>query len=178
MTVDEITLKYLVSGHTYMASDSAHGRIEKEMRSMKTVYDYKDFQTCVVKARCQILEMDVQNFNDWKSGVTQYQLKKLGEARPYIENIVYVRFQKGTNLMRYKEDLYEEETSVSIIGSSVKIEDLKNSGRKREARGIAPGKKKQIIEKLVCLMPENRQYFWETLKTNQSANDLLTDKKF
>ena len=35
--VDEITLKYLVSGHTYMSSDSAHGWIEKEMRSMKTV---------------------------------------------------------------------------------------------------------------------------------------------
>ena len=32
--------------------------------------------------------------------------------------------------MRYKKDLYEKETSVLIIGSSVKIEDLKNSGRK------------------------------------------------
>lgn len=90
----------------------------------------RDFLTCELKARCQILDMDVQNLNDWKSEETQYQLKKLGEARPYIENIVYVRFQKGTYLMRYKKDLYEKETSVLIIGSSVKIEDLKNSGRK------------------------------------------------
>ena len=38
--VDEIILKCFVVGHTFMASDSAYGRIEKEMRKLK--YDFKD----------------------------------------------------------------------------------------------------------------------------------------
>ena len=55
--VDEIILKYFVVGHISMASDSAHGRIEKAMRKMKTVYDFKDFKTCINNVNCEFLEM-------------------------------------------------------------------------------------------------------------------------
>ena len=78
-----------------MASDSAHGRIEKVMRQMKTVYDFKDFKTCINNANCEFLEMKTEQFNGWKPVITQYKLSKMEHKRPYIDHIVYVRVKRG-----------------------------------------------------------------------------------
>ena len=110
--VDEIILKYFVVGHTFMASDSAHGRIEKATRKMKTVYDFKDFKTCINNANCEFLEMETRHFNGWKPVATQYQLSKMEDKRPCIEQIVYVRVKKGDDAFHYKKDLLDKEIAV------------------------------------------------------------------
>lgn len=174
--VDEIILKYFVVGHTFMASDSAHGRIEKAMRKMKTVYDFKDFKTCINNANCEFLEMKAEQFNEWKPVITQYKLSKMeNNKRPYIEQIVYVRVEKGDDAFYYKKDLRHDEISVSFARPDG-FDNLKSE--QKTARGVPPQKKKQIIEKLVPLMPPHRREFWEKLVTNKLSNDLITDKKF
>ena len=95
----------------------------------------------MVNARCQILEMDVQNINEWKYG-------KKWEI-PYSENIVYVRFEKGTHLFRYKKDLHEQEMSVSIIiRNSIKIADLKNAGKRKQHEALHQRRRGKLLTNL------------------------------
>lgn len=42
-------------------------------------------------------------------------------------------------------------------------------------RGIKQNKKAEIINKLVCLMPEIRKAFWHNLHVNDSSVDLIND---
>ena len=41
--VEQIELKYFEAGHSFMTSDSAHGRIEKQIRKMGKLFDFRDF---------------------------------------------------------------------------------------------------------------------------------------
>ena len=40
---EQVTLKYFTVGHTFMSANSFHHMVEKEMKKMKQVYDWKDF---------------------------------------------------------------------------------------------------------------------------------------
>lgn len=40
---DEVTLKYFVSGHSYMASDSFHAKVEQRMKEREVILNLKDF---------------------------------------------------------------------------------------------------------------------------------------
>ena len=66
-----------------MSADAAHGRIEKQMRQKQKVYDFRDFKECVQKAKIEVIEMELKDFQEWESDTTQYMLQKLGDKRPY-----------------------------------------------------------------------------------------------
>ena len=73
----------------------------------------------------------------------------MGDARPYSENIVYVRFEKGTHLFRYKKDLHEQEISVSIIiGNCIKIADLKNAGKRKQHEALHQRRRGKLLTNL------------------------------
>ena len=40
--IDSATFKYLGTGHTYMSCDSFHGHVEKKMRSLGSLYNFRD----------------------------------------------------------------------------------------------------------------------------------------
>lgn len=40
---DSITLRYLETGHTFMAADEFHHRVERSLKTKKRVYDFEDF---------------------------------------------------------------------------------------------------------------------------------------
>ena len=42
-----ITIKYFEAGHTFMAADSFHARVEKEFKKTKNIYDFSDYLSCV-----------------------------------------------------------------------------------------------------------------------------------
>ncbi|GFO32855.1 hypothetical protein PoB_005936000 [Plakobranchus ocellatus] len=69
--VKEIKLKYFEPGHTFMASDATHGRIEKQLRKMGKVFDFRDFVDATKQAKCEPVEMAFTGFNDWESDVSQ-----------------------------------------------------------------------------------------------------------
>ena len=51
--VEEIHLQYFEPGLTFTASNAAYGRIEKQVRKTRKVYDFRDF----VQAKCnKVLE--------------------------------------------------------------------------------------------------------------------------
>ncbi|GFN94649.1 U-box domain-containing protein 16 [Plakobranchus ocellatus] len=63
--VKEIHLKYFEPGHTFMASDAALGRTEKQLRKMGKVFDFRDFVDATKQAKCEPVEMAITDFNDW-----------------------------------------------------------------------------------------------------------------
>ena len=77
VATEEVELKYLKKGHTFMSVDSKHKQIQQEMRNMRKIYDFDDFQTCVKKDKCEVMEMQIDNFQEWKSGMSPYALKKM-----------------------------------------------------------------------------------------------------
>ena len=66
-----VTLKFFEAGHTFMAADSFHARVEKEFRKMKNIYDFSDYISCVRRAGICI-EMKPSDFLDLKSGMSQF----------------------------------------------------------------------------------------------------------
>ncbi len=50
VNVQEIEINYFEPGHSFMSADSFHARVEKSMKQMKNLYDFKDFQDAVQNA--------------------------------------------------------------------------------------------------------------------------------
>lgn len=73
--VEEIHLKYVEPGHTFMVSDAALGRIEKQMRKTRKAYDFRDLVNTTKQAKCESVEMGFSDFLDWKPGVSPNALK-------------------------------------------------------------------------------------------------------
>ena len=127
------------------------------------MYDFRDFRDCVKEAKCEPVEMAIGDFADWVSGMSQYSLNKMGQNRPYLDEIVTATFKKGTEDFSYKTSFDGPEKKVSFLKNTFDLN--KNIGEARKkARGINSEKKKQIIENLVTLMPSNRQTFWKELQ--------------
>ena len=85
-----------------MTSDSAHGRIEKQIRKMGKLFDFRDFVEATKSANCEPGEMSCSDLRNWTSGVSQYALKQLGEQRPYLNKIVCAKFCKGSEELIYQ----------------------------------------------------------------------------
>ena len=41
LDAEAITIKYFEPGHTFMAADAVHSKIEEQMRKMDKVHDFK-----------------------------------------------------------------------------------------------------------------------------------------
>ena len=134
-----ITLKYFEPGHTFMAADAFHKRVEDEMRKMKNVFDFEDFKNCIA-AQGIAIEMLADDFYDYKS--------KLSKAKdthyPYLDDVVVVQFRRGSTGMFWKTDmqLVEFKYGDFLQKKFIKIWQAKNVfQRKPGPRGI-PLKKK------------------------------------
>ena len=44
--------------------------------------------------------MQINNFQEWKSGMSPYALKKM-QHRPYLDKVVHVKFMRGSYLLHY-----------------------------------------------------------------------------
>ena len=95
--VEAIHLQYFEPGYTFMASDVAHGRIEKQMRQTRKFYDFRDFVDVIKQAKGAPAVMGFTDFIDWNSGVSQYVLKQLG-----MNEIVSARFKTGSENIQHR----------------------------------------------------------------------------
>ena len=67
----------------------------------------------------------------------------------------------------------KEETELEFLKKTFKrqIEERVRT----KPRGVPPSKKRDIIDKLLPLMPSTRYPFWHNLAENSSCKDLATD---
>ena len=140
--VEQIELKYFEPGYSFVASDSAHSRIEKQIRKMGKLCDFRDFLEATKSANCEPVEMS--DLRNWTSGVSQYALKQLGEQRPYLNKIVCAKFCKGSEELIYQTAFDQTEISVQVLKTSVHLPSACSENHKNP-RGIETGKKSEPI---------------------------------
>lgn len=64
---EQVTLRYLERGHTFMSADSFHASIEKSMKQKRNIYDFSDFSDCISK-NGHVMQMQPTDFKDWPNG--------------------------------------------------------------------------------------------------------------
>ncbi|KAK5639423.1 hypothetical protein RI129_011915 [Pyrocoelia pectoralis] len=93
---DIIEIKYFEPGHTFMAADSFHHKVELSMKRMgNKLYDFQDFISAVKEAskHTEVLAMDLTNFHKWVDYSSQYKLKQI-VPRPYIHDVVHIKVER------------------------------------------------------------------------------------
>ena len=65
ISANEITFKYLETGHTFMAADSVHHSIERELKKCEDVRDFQEYIDTLERARCKVISMGAANFKYW-----------------------------------------------------------------------------------------------------------------
>lgn len=178
-TTKTISLKYLISGHTYMAADGLHGKIEQAVRKMGNVEDFMDFKECCKKAshRMNIIEMRHRDFlkleNKLKCFNRKKQLEGASDQLPYFKDIVAIKFVKESESIYVKTNYNDEEyRPYNVLKKNASLALPEHI---QTARGISTEKKETIINRLVSKMTETRRLFWINLPENNNAADLLNE---
>ena len=110
-----ITMKFLVGGHTFMAADGIHGKIEQSIRRKKNIYDMRDLMEVVENCtkRTNVLEMKVSDFALHQNLLKRSTRKTSGDIIPNLHDLCEVKFEKGSFEMIYKKDFNQSGTKVS-----------------------------------------------------------------
>lgn len=176
---ESITLRYLETGHTFMAADEFHHRVERSLKTKKRVYDFEDFCKAVSDTgfRTMVKKMGVQDFYDYEDCSSTYKIKN-SNPRAYMNNISEAKFRRGSNLLFYKRS---HGTDEYFELDFLKLKNIKEGipppQQKLVPRGITSERKSAILTKLGPLMPTNRRVFWETLPVNDRAVDLFQNQE-
>lgn len=171
-----ITLKYLVKGHTFMAADGIHGKIEQIMRKNQNVYDFNDFFNAVKSSSPRMVPVVLEppNFIKFKN-IMKKRTRSTRNPLPYFSDIVEAKFTKGCKDFFFKTsflDVEYKKTSGTVNEKTNLITICEDFSAKH--RGISETKKEKILKELVSKMPINRRDFWINLPCNKSSEDLLS----
>lgn len=174
-TIQSITLKYLLTGHTFMAADGIHGKIEQNAKKKGNIEDFSDFvDACQCSShRMSVVELNVSDFRKWDSKFKT--TNKKNDNIPYLKDIVCAKFIRGENEMFYKTDFKFSEYSktTGILKKGAVLCQPKNTYQ--TPRGISAAKKKAIIEQLLPKIKPSRRAFWINLPENPNAPDILEE---
>lgn len=167
IVASEIILKYFEPGHTFMAADSFHHRVERSMQIMgNKLYDFQDFVTAVKNAspRTEGLPMDLKHFFSWEDYSSTYKLSHT-YPRPYLQRMVEVVFTRGLKTLKYKNDFSASEfIELHFLNAKLTKSNILPGPRSQEkCNGIPADKKKNILKNLGGLIEKNRLQFWEQL---------------
>lgn len=175
ISADVIELKYFEPGHSFMAADSFHHNVEMQFKKMKNVFDFKDYSICVQKARkkVSVKEMMCSDFYNWADWTSKSKLSSM-QDRPYMRDIVHVRFTRGKKTLEYAKTFGGEMKEVDFFMTSKAWKNYKSSPKQQD-RGVEKSKKEDILKKIGRLIPNPQKKFWETLSVSAESVDLVTD---
>lgn len=170
-TIEQVTLKYLVKGHTFMAADGLHGRIEQAMRKMKNVLDFDDFQDACKKSssRSNIINMKAEDFYKFQNMIRIR--KKDNDTIPLFKSITSARFSRGSTDFEYQT--HPEGDWQVTTNTLKKRAKLLMPDSMKGPRGISKTKKEIILKEIVSKIKTNRREFWINLPENEASEDLL-----
>ena len=109
ITAEQITLKYLEPGHTFMSADSLHAAIEKQRKIKEKIYDFQDWVDVVSTAggeKICVLEITHLDFSQWEDNHSEYQVKKLN-PRPLLADMHCIQFTRGSYTLHFKNKFTE-----------------------------------------------------------------------
>lgn len=176
--VNSINFKYLTAGHTFMAADGIHGHIEKSLRRQGDVYDYEDLKMVIQNSVKRLETLDI-NRKDFFFNIPSINRQRKTRSHdeqdiPYLEALVDVKFERGVIGFHYKTTFSTDYQFCNFIKKTVKLSsELLKTPLDNCPRGLSSEKKKNIVEKLVCKMPQTRREFWINMPENSKSEDLL-----
>ena len=142
-----------------MAADAFHKSIEEGMRDTKNVEDFYDFER-IIQSKGIALRMNCFDFKKYDSKLSQAK----DTLYPYMEDIVVVRFVKGSYKMFWKESMMEKDfRSGKFLQKKFVDAKVDPFPHHPSPKGFPITKKVEIIKKLCPLMVESRKLFWEEL---------------
>ncbi len=169
---------YFEPGHTFMSADYFHHQVEQSLKMMKKVYDFENFRSAVQKANSQNVAIAAMTFQDFYNWPTYHSYSKINKAqpRPYIADIVYVRAERGSKVLKYKTDLSsEQELVLDFLQVKYMRNDIPLPPTKSANRGILKSRKQNIINRLGSLLGEKHLPFWENLPETTAETQLHDD---
>ena len=156
-----------------MSADSFHHLVEKSMKRKKNVYDFQDYRNCVQEstANVKVVEMTPSSIKNWRDFKSEQKLKKMGDERPYLNDIKRLIVKKGSYVLLYSlnYDDKEEMKELDFLQKKIKNSGIPNPVSRTDCKGISSVKKSDIIEKLVPLMPKSRHHFWKNLTVSDNS---------
>lgn len=174
-TIQSITLKFLLTGHTFMAADGLHGKIEQTIRKKDSIQDFSDFVEACQNSSQRMCVTELK-FPDFKKLETKFKTtNRKNDSIPLIKDLVCVKFIRGERELFYKKDFKSKDflTTTGLLKKGAILSFPKESYAR--CRGIVPTKKKAIIDELLPKMKSSRRSFWLNLSENPNAPDILDE---
>ena len=168
---EEIEIKYLEKGHTYMRPDSIHGSIGAKMKKISSIFDWQDLTEVVSQASkgIRVINMRPQHIYQFRD----FHIKS--KNMPKISSLKAVKVAKNSRKLFFKanhqQKVYFEEEFVSRHqeASTLPPSILKE-------RGMNTKKKDAIVKVLVPHMPPGKAAFWKKLPTSDFSVDLGAER--
>lgn len=170
-----ITLKYFEKGHTFMSADSFHHRVESSLGRKGKVYDFQDFYDAVNTSgsKVKVQELKVSDFYEWKDHTSQYKLNKI-TPRPYLADMVEVRFERGKRTLTYKTDFKGDEMDLNFLLAKDFKMGIQKPMSKLCHKGIQADRKSLLIKSLSGIIPLTRLQFWKDLPLASDSVDVAS----
>lgn len=174
VSLELLDIKYFEPGHTFMSADSFHHQVELSLKRAKKVWDFDDFKKCVQTCnsnRVEVLNMEIDNIYVFPDCVSQNKLNKL-QPRPYLCDIVHLRFERGFNILKYKNSYNDENfNELNFLLAKEYKSGVPKPCKKIVPKGISSHKKENLIKKIKEIAPKNRLSFWESLFESSDTNN-------
>lgn len=181
IAADTISFKYFEPGHTFMAADSFHHLVEKELRRRERVFDFQDFhevvQNCSKTVKPIVKSMEFKDFKKWPTLSSRYQNLKLNKNKVLLKDVKEVTVKRGSKNLFYKLSLNGAEETLFFLPKKFSKPDVQLAAPpSAEADvGISIERKEKILRNLLKLMPAHKKGFWIDLATSESPVAINVD---
>ena len=168
----EITIKFLEKGHTFMRADSVHGSIGKALKSEEIVPDFDNFVD-LCNGSSKSIKSVVLHPNDMYQFVDGHRCRSNKKVKlPLLASIVAVKFCKNSRSLFYKSDFDGQYEEVDFLKKKHDIHTV--AATQEGPRGVARKKKESII-KILKGIPATKLKFWSELPVNDNSTDLVEE---
>lgn len=175
---NSIEFCYFEPGHTFMSADHFHHQVEESMNKMKKVYDFDNFKEAVENANSSNVTAVEMTSNDFYQWPTYHSYAKLNKTSPraYIADIVYIRADRGSKVLKYKTDLSSsEELVLDFLQVKYVRNDIPLPAARSGNRGVLRSRKQNIIDRLGQFIPDINLNFWKNLPETATESKLHDD---
>lgn len=125
-------------------------------------------------SKVQVKEMCSQDFREWGSLASSYQLQKMSadKSRPMLKDLCEVVVKRGHKQLFCKTSWREEQKELHFLNKKYLKSSLEPPQPQSSNRGITRERKTTILKNLSNLIPAHKLEFWKNLYENEYATDL------
>lgn len=160
--LETINLKYLVSGHTYMAADSVHGNIESALNRRGPIYSFDSLLQVVASNRKNNIAVFCETFLEWQKLKKSKMNKKIDSSKA-----VQLTAKKGHRTVFCRYSFHEPELEIDFLQKRAKLPLQPN---RLPNRGVNK-KKLELLKKVAFkFMSPLDKRFWNKLKGSDTKD--------